>query len=67
MDEDRELLRAGDVARILKVSRSRIYQLLSNGDLPSVRVGGAIRIPRLAWEAWLEEQRDRALQSVRPR
>jgi excisionase family DNA binding protein len=66
MKEEQALLRPADVAPLLGVSASRVYQLLSSGVLPSIRVGGAIRIPRAAWHAWLEEQKDRALGAVRP-
>jgi excisionase family DNA binding protein len=33
------LLRAADVATTLCVSRSLAYQLMRNGDIPSVRIG----------------------------
>lgn len=65
MKESPDLLRVRDVATELGVSRSRVYQLLRAGEIPAVRVGGAIRIPKGAWRAWLDEQRDRALKAVR--
>lgn len=64
MIESRELLRVTDVATALGLTSGRIYQLLRAGELPSVRVGGAIRIPRDAWQTWLDRQRDRALESL---
>ena len=65
MKESPDLLRVADVAAELRVSRSRVYQLLRACELPVVRVGGALRIPQAAWRKWLDEQRDRALQAVR--
>ena len=65
MESDRELLKPSDVAPLLGVSAARVYQLFAAGELPFVRVGGAIRVPRAAWEAWLARQRDRALEAVK--
>lgn len=64
MNDAVELLRPGDLADVLGVSRNRVYQLIADGMLPAVRFGRSIRIPRAAWEAWLLEQRDRALETV---
>ena len=64
MTEERQLLRPADVAALLGVTVSRVYQLLRLRELPAVRFGGSIRIPRPAWDAWLLGQRDRALQSL---
>lgn len=41
---DENLLKGGDVARILGVSRSFAYSLMQRGDIPTVRVGNAIRV-----------------------
>ena len=41
------LLSTSDVAKLLKVSRSLIYELVQKGNIPSYRVGngrGAVRI-----------------------
>jgi excisionase family DNA binding protein len=56
-----EMLRAGDVAPLLGVSRRRVYQLVRSGAIPAVRHGRTIRIPRAAWDWWLERQVERAL------
>ena len=57
----KEMLKPRDVAPLLGVSTSRIYQLVAAGELPATRVGGAIRIPRAAWEAWLRGRTEEAL------
>src|SRR4029453_16916748 len=36
--EDRLLYRVPEVALILNISRSKVYELLGSGDLPSVRI-----------------------------
>jgi len=66
MQEIKALLRPADVAPLLGLTTGRVYQLIADGVLPSVRIGGAILIPREAWDEWLGGQKDRALQSIRP-
>jgi excisionase family DNA binding protein len=38
------LLNAHEVAQILHISRSYVYQILRRGDLPSIRLGNALRV-----------------------
>ena len=60
MAEQRTLLKPADIAAQLGVTTGRIYQLIRAGVIPALRIGGAVRIPRAAWEDWLEEQRREA-------
>lgn len=53
-------LKVEQVAQLLAVSRSQAYALVREGRIPSVKVGNAIRVPRRALEAWLDEQTRRA-------
>jgi excisionase family DNA binding protein len=41
-----EWLTVGEVARIARISRRHAYALVESGQIPSVRLGRAIRIPR---------------------
>ena len=41
---EEQLLKSEEVARILQVSRSFAYLLMQRGDIPTVRVGKAIRV-----------------------
>lgn len=50
------LLRPDEVARALSVSRSGVYRLIGEGQLPSVRVGKSLRVPRVALERWIEQR-----------
>jgi len=34
-----------EAAEAIEVSRSKVYVLLGSGELPSVRVGGSVRVP----------------------
>jgi excisionase family DNA binding protein len=51
---DRMLLRAPEVAEVLGLSRSRVYELLSSGDLPVVRIGSCVRVPVDALRRWID-------------
>ena len=39
------LLRPGEAARLLGVSRSRVYELIREGEIPAIRLAGTIRVP----------------------
>lgn len=47
------LMRAEEVARTLGLSRSKIYQMMSGGALPTVRVCRAVRVPKAALRDWV--------------
>lgn len=59
-----ELMDVADIALALKVSHSRIYQLIQRGELPCVRLGGRIRVPRATWESFWENKGREALQAA---
>jgi len=61
----KELLKPSDIAPLLGVTTARVYQLIQQGHLPGVRVGGAVRIPRSAWTQWLARLDDEAMAKVR--
>ena len=50
------LLKVPEVARLLRISRNLAYELVARGELPSVRLGRVIRVPRQALEAWIARQ-----------
>jgi excisionase family DNA binding protein len=52
--EDR-LLRAGDVQAQLGMSRAKVYRMMQHNILPTVRIGGSVRVPRKALFKWIEE------------
>jgi excisionase family DNA binding protein len=47
------LLRTTEVGRLLGLGRSTIFELLAAGELPTVRIGRAVRVPRQALEDWM--------------
>lgn len=52
---DKFLLRPSEAAAVLSISRSKAYELIAAGVLPSVRVGGSVRVPAARLHAWIEE------------
>lgn len=55
------LLRVSEVAQILGVGTGRVYKLIRNRQIPSVRVASAIRIPEDVWQEWVKRRTSRPL------
>lgn len=53
---DRLLLRPIEAAEAIGVGRSKIYELLASGELPSIRIGSSVRVPVDALRAWIAQQ-----------
>lgn len=51
--ENRLALRVTEFADAIGASRSKAYQMVAAGEVPSVRIGGCIRIPLVAAKQWL--------------
>ncbi len=52
------LLRVEEVARALAVGRTKVYELIASGELPSMRIGSARRIPVEVLQKWIAEHLD---------
>jgi excisionase family DNA binding protein len=50
------LLRPVEAAKVLGISRSKVFELLAGRELPSVRIGRSTRIPRAQLEEWIQAQ-----------
>ena len=50
------LLTVKETAALLSISKNSVYALISDGTLPSVRLGRSVRVPRFALEGWIGEQ-----------
>jgi excisionase family DNA binding protein len=50
------LLRAAEVAAVLGVGRSTVYELIVRGELPAVRIGRLVRVPAPALERWIDRR-----------
>jgi excisionase family DNA binding protein len=55
-ETDAMLLRAEEVSRLLQIGRTLTFQLIADGDLPVVRIGRAVRVPRSELERWIRER-----------
>jgi excisionase family DNA binding protein len=53
---ERALLRPSEAREILGVSRSTVYDLIRQKAIPSVRIGGSIRVPRRALLEQIERE-----------
>jgi excisionase family DNA binding protein len=50
------LLDATEAAKLLSLSRAKVCQMANHGEIPSVRVGRAVRIPRDQLIAWVNDR-----------
>ena len=51
------LLKGNDVARMLNISRAFAYQLMRQGEIPTVRIGNAVRARREDLLAYIDQNR----------
>lgn len=56
MDREVEYLKVPEVAKILRIARSRAYDLVADGTIPAVRIGRSVRVSRSELEHWLINQ-----------
>jgi len=59
-----DMMRVSDLAKIMDLSNARVYALIQKRELPSVRIGGAVRIPSSAYRRWIDQQTEAALASL---
>jgi excisionase family DNA binding protein len=50
----RLLLRIPEVAETLGIGRTKIYEMIATGELPTVRFGRAVRISASTLQKWVE-------------
>lgn len=52
-----DLLRIEEAAKVLRVGKTKLYELIGRGEIPVVRMGSwTVRISRRALDAWVEQQ-----------
>ncbi len=54
------LLTVPETAKRLRLSNSLVYQLCQRGELPSIKIGTAVRIAEPELEAWIGRQARKA-------
>jgi excisionase family DNA binding protein len=50
------LLDSREVARLLGISRTKTFQMMARAELPSLRIGRCVRVPREALLQWVAQQ-----------
>ena len=53
---ERLLLRPTEAADVLGVGRSKIYELIAEGLIPTVQVGSRLRIPLEELRNWIRQE-----------
>jgi excisionase family DNA binding protein len=53
---DRLLLKVHEAASAIAVGRSTMYRLISTGEIKSIRVGSAVRVPIDTLREWIARQ-----------
>jgi excisionase family DNA binding protein len=61
MHDSKPFMSVAEVAELLGVTPERVRQLAHACEVPHVRRGRRILVPRVAWERWVAAQTDRAL------
>jgi excisionase family DNA binding protein len=57
VDKQYEYLKVPEVAEVLRIARSRAYELVADGTIPAIRIGRSVRVSRGELERWLSTQR----------
>lgn len=55
-------MRPVEAADLLGIGRSKVYEMVGAGVIPSVRIGASVRIPLESLRAWIARQTDDAAQ-----
>lgn len=53
---DKLVLKAMDVANLLGICRSRVYEMMDSGELPSIKMGRSKRVPVRALNQWIDDR-----------
>jgi excisionase family DNA binding protein len=60
---EHEFLRPDEVSRLLRCGRTKTYELLRTGEVPSYRVGRSRIVRRSDINLWLSEHQDESSQT----
>jgi excisionase family DNA binding protein len=58
------LLDALEVARLLRIGRTKTYQLIASGELPVVRIGRCVRVSQSLLYSWVESRASTRVQGA---
>ena len=52
------LLKPLEAAQVLGIGRSLMYELITRGEIPSVRLGRCLRVSKESLQKWIREQEE---------
>lgn len=52
--DELSLLKVGEVAEVMRVSKMTVYRMVHSGELPTLRVGRGFRVPAKAVREYLK-------------
>ncbi|MBS2964953.1 helix-turn-helix domain-containing protein [Actinocrinis puniceicyclus] len=52
--DELSLLKVGEVAEVMRVSKMTVYRMVHSGELPTLRVGRGFRVPAKAVREYLQ-------------
>jgi excisionase family DNA binding protein len=50
------LLDSREVSRVLGIGRTKAFEMMARAELPVVRIGRCVRVPRDALAAWIRDK-----------
>lgn len=53
---ERLLYKPIEVGEAIGVNRAKAYELIASKEIPSIRVGGSLRVPVDALRSWIQQQ-----------
>ena len=56
---ERLLLKVKEVQERLNIGRSKVYDMIAQGELPYIKTGRCIRVPVKALNEWIESQQNK--------
>lgn len=54
---DKLLLTPLEVAEVTGLGRTTVYQFISQGTIPAVKIGRAVRVPVADLKAWIDSKK----------
>ena len=54
------VLTVDEARRVLRIGRRQLYRAIARHDVPALKLGRSIRIPRSGLEAWLAASAERS-------
>ena len=55
---ERLLMKPEEVREVLNIGRSKVYEMLASGELPSIKIGRCIRVSTESLTKWVNEKQN---------